>query len=584
PASEAIFTVEPGPNAPVSSDTSICFGLAPTLFAQGTNVKWYSDSLLNNLVNSGNSFTTSDSSVGTYTYYLTDSISGCVSSITEITLEINSVATPPAVSDQTICQGENSPLFTAAGGNVRWYSDSTLKTLIQIGNSFKSQESDIGTYTYYLTDGLPGSCMSAKSNATLTILGKPSTPVVFDKAACFGGTVPAFTTSGSNISWYSDSSLVVLMGTGNSYAAGDTAVGSYDYFVIDSSNGCISDIASATVTIGSSLPSPNVTSETVCETSTIPALIASGSNVSWYDDAGLSSLVNTGNSFTSTKTESGTYTYFVTDSVSAGCVSSASSGVLTIVAVASAPVTSDTSSCYGETPPALIASGTNVTWFSDAELANRIHNGDTLNTGILDFGTYIYYVTDSNATCGQGPASTASLTINTNPLVTTNKLTITIGFGDSTELEAYNASTYEWFPSTGLSDTVGSLVMASPTADQVYAVIGTNKFGCSDSASITVFIDSTISINEATILSGLSIYPNPSLGRFTVEFYITGQHEPVDMCIMNGLGQILTQHELIPDNGEYKQVVNAEELAKGVYHLQLVTKKGTLNRLVVISK
>ena len=74
-----------------------------------------------------------------------------------------------------------------------------------------------------------------------------------------------------------------------------------------------------------------------------------------------------------------------------------------------------------------------------------------------------------------------STTISTSP-------THPICEGASEQLSATSSGggTYQWFPSTGLSNDAISNPIARPTDSTVYKVIVTNSFGCKDSASLTI--------------------------------------------------------------------------------------------------
>jgi len=69
-----------------------------------------------------------------------------------------------------------------------------------------------------------------------------------------------------------------------------------------------------------------------------------------------------------------------------------------------------------------------------------------------------------------------------------------ICIGGSSTLTATSSlagTTYKWSPSFGLSSTVGSVVVASPTLTTTYTVTGTSPFGCDSTDTITVMVDST---------------------------------------------------------------------------------------------
>jgi len=62
--------------------------------------------------------------------------------------------------------------------------------------------------------------------------------------------------------------------------------------------------------------------------------------------------------------------------------------------------------------------------------------------------------------------------------------------GAPINLNVMGASTYSWTPPVGLSDTTGNSVNADPTITTTYIVTGTNTDGCSDTAMVTVNVDS----------------------------------------------------------------------------------------------
>lgn len=76
--------------------------------------------------------------------------------------------------------------------------------------------------------------------------------------------------------------------------------------------------------------------------------------------------------------------------------------------------------------------------------------------------------------------------INANPVIITSA-DDTINLGDKTTLTATGAGTYFWQP----GNQSGSSFTVSPKEETTYTVIGTDANGCSDTATVTVFIDAT---------------------------------------------------------------------------------------------
>jgi len=245
-----IVTINPSPSTPISSSDTACFGdFIPDLTATGTNVRWYNNAGLDTLVNSGSSFATGETAVGTYIYYVTDSLNGCVSPAAMVSLTIKPAPSTPVGSSQTACFGDFIPDLTATGTNLKWYNNAGLDTLVNSGSSFATGETAVGTYIYYVTDSLNG-CVSPAAMVSLTINPAPSTPVGSSQTACFGDFIPDLTATGTNLKWYNNAGLDTLVNSGTSFATGETTVGTYTYYVTDSlNNGCVSPAAMVSLTI-----------------------------------------------------------------------------------------------------------------------------------------------------------------------------------------------------------------------------------------------------------------------------------------------------------------------------------------------
>lgn len=144
------------------------------------------------------------------------------------------------------------------------------------------------------------------------------------------------------------------------------------------------------------------------------------------------------------------------------------------------------------------------------------------NTSATPTQTTTYLVTATES--GTGCSGTNSVTVNIiNPAVSIAGNTV-ICPGQSTTLTASGATSYSWSPSTGLSTTTGSTVIANPSSTTTYTVIGTAN-GCTTTETVTITVtasptittsgDATICDGQSTILtvSGANSYTwSPSTG------------------------------------------------------------------------
>jgi len=140
------------------------------------------------------------------------------------------------------------------------------------------------------------------------------------------------------------------------------------------------------------------------------------------------------------------------------------------------------------------------TWTTADTAIVTIHPTTGVITGVSAGTASITY------TLGTGCFVVRSINCNPKPNVTIVTIPSIICKYSSTTLTAAGAGvggSYTWAPPTGLSATTGISVVASPTITTTYVVTGTTSFGCSDTAIVTVLVDSLL--NNITITGKDSI-------------------------------------------------------------------------------
>lgn len=417
------INIYPMPQPPVSNNIEVCFGqTVPSLTATGTGtIQWYDNCALTPpALHTGTNYATGQSAPGVYSYCISQTVNNCPSVGTPVTLTIYALPAPPVSGGNvTVCQGSTvPPLGVTASGTVHWYSDAQLNNQVYTGSTYATGQTNPGTYTYYVTQNDNHQCESQPVTITLSIVATPQAPQAQNQDACFGNPIPNLTATGTGtIKWYSDITLNNLLFTGNSYATGLTAVGTYTYYVTQTTNSCQSVATTVTLTIHATLPPPVVSNVQVCQGLIVPSLTATGSGtIEWYGDAGLTNLLHTGNAYTPVQTAPGAYTYYVIQSIGT-CESAAAQAILNIHASPAAPLSGGNQQvCTGQSTPALTATGSDtIKWYADAGLTNYLHTGPSYVPGVTTAGTYTYYVIQVNATNCQSNATAITLTINTTP-------------------------------------------------------------------------------------------------------------------------------------------------------------------------
>ena len=215
-----------------------------------------------------------------------------------------------------------------------------------------------------------------------------------------------------------------------------------------------------------------------------------------------SGATNPGNVATFNATVGGTYSVVITNP-STGCSSVSVNASVTVNPLPSVSVSSSVSPiCIGGSTN-LTASGANTyTWSTSTGLSATTGASVTANPST----TTTYNVTGTTTATGCQNTTTITVTVNPLPAVTTSN-NVSICIGSSTTLTAGGANTYSWLPSTGLSATTGSSVIANPTVTTTYTVTGTRtNTGCQNTATVTVTVNAlpvvTVSPTSPSICFG----------------------------------------------------------------------------------
>ncbi|MBS1652801.1 MAG: T9SS type A sorting domain-containing protein [Bacteroidetes bacterium] len=217
--------------------------------------------------------------------------------------------------------------------------------------------------------------------------------------------------------------------------------------------------------------------------------------------------------------------YFAWATVSSICNGAPTSGTITASSTTLCNGSSKTLSLTGAT------SGVGITyqWQSSTVAGGPYSNmGTSLTqtTGVLS-STMYYIVTTSCSTSGLlSTTPEFTLTVYANPTIalTPTNASICLPGSPSVNLTASGASTYTWSPAASLSSANGSLVSASPSASQIYTVIGTSSVGCNSAPTtvgVTMNIGVTINSISATpnsVCSGGSSTLTPSIPTPTLNY------------------------------------------------------------------
>ncbi|GAB3998338.1 hypothetical protein GCM10028807_45760 [Spirosoma daeguense] len=288
-------TVQPTPLAPSipQATVSICQNTTATsLTATGQNLKWYDVATGGTAVAM---ITPNTASVGSKTYYVSQTVNGCESTRTSVTVNIQETPVAPSVTQASysVCVGTSLAISgtIAPGLSASWQSYGDTPALTNTSTNGNTATANVPTdiartLTYSLMQVSANTCRSpASATITVTVKSVPSAPSVQSVSVCQGATAPVLQATGSNLLWYTGPTS----GTGTSVTpvVNTSIAGQQTFFVSQVVNGCESARAVLPVTVSNQPAAPSVASPivSVCQFTPAQTLTANGSNLRWYDVA-----------------------------------------------------------------------------------------------------------------------------------------------------------------------------------------------------------------------------------------------------------------------------------------------------------
>ena len=122
--------------------------------------------------------------------------------------------------------------------------------------------------------------------------------------------------------------------------------------------------------------------------------------------------------------------------------------------------------------------------------------------------TTIDYIVSGTDILGCSNTDTITVSVIQSLQITYTPLYPTVCEGESVSIFVNGASSFSWFPSSGLNTSSSNNVLASPLNTTNYMVIGTDNFGCSDTifVNIDVLLKPNIAVtNSPSICEGESV-------------------------------------------------------------------------------
>ena len=553
PGAVQSFTVNVSPTPTINvlpATQTVCNTTAttPVNFSStvtGTTYTWTNNNISIGIGASGSgssvaSFTAANTGTVTTTgvFTVTPTAATCPGAIKLFTVNVLPTPAVTVPANATVCNNATAGGFNfssaVTGTTYTWTNSNTSIGLAASGSgniaAFTATNTGSVTATAVIAvtptaAGCPGAVQSFTVNVspTPTINVLPATQTVCNTTATSAVNFSS-TVTGTTYTWTNNNISIGIgaSGSGSSLAPftginGGTVTATGVFTVTPTAATCIGAAQLFTVNV-SPTPTINVlpVTQTVCNTTATSAVNFSssvtGTTYTWSNNnttIGIGAS-GSGSSLASfTGTNSGTVTatgIFTVTPTAATCMGAVKSFTVNVLPTPIATVPASQVFCSNTTAGAFnfssTVTGTTYTWTNSnttiglgASGSGNIAAFTAVNTSTVTT-TAVVSVTPTAATC-PGAVQSFSITVNPLPIISAGS-NVAICIGNNTMLTGTGGATYSWSPSTGLSSTTGTSVVASPTVTTTYTVTGTGA------ASGSATFNYTGAIQTYTVPAGVT--------------------------------------------------------------------------------
>ncbi|MCA6363371.1 MAG: choice-of-anchor I family protein [Bacteroidetes bacterium] len=465
-----------------ANNTAICTGSSVTLSSTGADTyNWLPGNL------SGSSVTASPVASTTYTVTGTNTVTGCTNTST-VSVAVNALpAVTAAVNNATVCAGSSITLSGTGANTYSWLPGNLS------GSSVTASPSANTTYTVTGTNTATGCTNTATVSVTVNALPSVSA-TASSNTICNGAPVTLNAAGGNTYNWVPGNL------TGNSVTVNPSATTTYT-LTGTSAAGC-SNTATLTISVSAS-PTVSVTSPatTICAGSNTTLNASGASTYNWIPGnlTAASVVVN----------PSSTTTYTLTGTNAAGC---SNTSTITVTALPRPNITATANNstiCSGNSITMNAGGGNTYTWLPG------LLTGATVTDAPQTSVTYTVTGMGSN---GCNNTATVAITVNASPSVTATASQTQLCGGDSVTFTASGATAYVWVPGNISNSNFTQFQNTTAT----YTLTGTAANGCTDSANVTVTVNTlpvvTASISNDTLClnsAAATLAGSPAGGTFS---------------------------------------------------------------------
>jgi PKD repeat protein len=303
---------------------------------------------------------------------------------------------------------------------------------------------------------------------------------------------------------------------------------------------------------------------------------------SWTFQGGTPSTSNIQNPTGIVYSTPGTYDVKLVVTNLMGSDSITSTAYITAVTQGPAPVTTNQTMCQGQPVPALTATGTNIRWYSNANLTTLLSQNNSYTPAMSQPGNYTYYATQTPVGGCESQAATAVLTINPSPVFDLgNNREVCVYKSIILDATAANATSYQWsVPGVTSATLIADTTYFSVGANMIYVTV-TGSNGCFKTDSIKISFVPCTGLEEINNNVSVVVFPNPAQDQINIKFTSVGP-ETLKVSVVNILGEIVRDETSVNINGSKDLQINLRDLSDGVYLLKFDNNTTSASHQIVI--
>ena len=495
------------------------------------------------VINSGQGTNTINATFGSSSGNITVTAGNTCGTSAASTFVLTISPSPPIVvssNPASFCSVGTSTLTASGSTNYVWMPGNLTGATVVVNPTT--------TTTYTVTGTNAQGCIST---ATTTVTVNPLPVVTATSSAasvCVGGSV---TLTGGGASSYTWNNNVM-----NAISFVPTATTTYMVTGTDA-NGCV-NTAMTTVTVN---PLPTVTANSsaasVCAGSSVTLTGGGASTYTWNN--------NVMNAFPFIPTA--TNTYMVTGTDVNGCVNTA----LVTVSVNPLPIVS-----LG--PNIIQCGGTAMLNAGNMGSTYMWSNASTTQTiTVSASGTYIVFVTDVNGCIG---TNSVVVTINSIPAVTASASSVVVCVADAIVTLTGTPTGGVWSGPGVSGSTLNPTSAGVGLHTAIYSYTDAN--GCEGITSVNVQVNACVGLAENILANGVSVYPNPNNGSFTLS--VNANVGALTIKITDMQGRVVYASVDKNVNAGFVKQISLDTQSSGMYLMHIIANGEQRTEKIAVQK